>query len=137
MVVERLALHYTPVTTVDELWHCVEAAWASVPVHVIQSLFDSMPRRISAVITPRGGCSGTIINREKNQGLWGVPDPQDPLVCATAGVSSVRILKTRRVKGLMQVESIKAQCPPFGVVWYFKEGEPAQVSPSSLDRGSE
>ncbi|GFW72335.1 hypothetical protein TNCV_703721 [Trichonephila clavipes] len=54
----RLARHHTPVTTVDELWHRVEAALASVPVHAIQSLFDSMPRRIIVVITARGGCSG-------------------------------------------------------------------------------
>ncbi|GFU18415.1 hypothetical protein TNCV_1980951 [Trichonephila clavipes] len=45
-----------PVTTVDELWYRVEAAWSSVSVHSIQSLFDSMPRRINAVITARGGC---------------------------------------------------------------------------------
>ncbi|GFT27137.1 hypothetical protein TNCV_40071 [Trichonephila clavipes] len=38
---------------VDELWHRVEAAWESVPVHSIQSPFDSMPRRISAVLTTR------------------------------------------------------------------------------------
>ncbi|GFW40360.1 hypothetical protein TNCV_1019181 [Trichonephila clavipes] len=36
----RATGHHTPVTTVEELWHCVEAAWTSVPVHVIQSLFD-------------------------------------------------------------------------------------------------
>ncbi|GFV65089.1 DUF4817 domain-containing protein [Trichonephila clavipes] len=46
------------VTTVDELWHRVEASWASVPVQAIQSLFDSMPRRITAVIVARGGSSG-------------------------------------------------------------------------------
>ncbi|GFW73988.1 hypothetical protein TNCV_545121 [Trichonephila clavipes] len=34
----------SPVTMVDELWHRVEAAWASVPVHAIQSMFDSIPR---------------------------------------------------------------------------------------------
>ncbi|GFW92350.1 transposable element Tcb1 transposase [Trichonephila clavipes] len=55
MVAERLARHHTAVTTVDELWHRVEAAWTSVPVHAIQYLFDSMPRRISAVIIARGG----------------------------------------------------------------------------------
>ncbi|GFT37078.1 HTH_Tnp_Tc3_2 domain-containing protein [Trichonephila clavipes] len=38
MVAERLAHHHTAVITVDELWHCVEAAWASVLVHAIQSL---------------------------------------------------------------------------------------------------
>ncbi|GFX43592.1 transposable element Tcb1 transposase [Trichonephila clavipes] len=58
IVVERLARSHTPVTMVDELWHRVTAAWPSVFVHVIQSLFDSMPRRISDVITARGGCSG-------------------------------------------------------------------------------
>ncbi|GFV31671.1 hypothetical protein TNCV_2189841 [Trichonephila clavipes] len=58
MTAERLSRHHTSVTTVNELWHRVEAAWAFVPVHAIQSLFDSMPMRISAVITARGGCSG-------------------------------------------------------------------------------
>ncbi|GFY29907.1 histone-lysine N-methyltransferase SETMAR [Trichonephila clavipes] len=38
MDTERLLRHHTPVTTIDELWHRVEAAWASVPVRVIQSL---------------------------------------------------------------------------------------------------
>ncbi|GFT89609.1 hypothetical protein TNCV_80451 [Trichonephila clavipes] len=41
-----------PMTTVDEVWHRVEAAWASVPVHAFQSLFDSMSRRVSVVILP-------------------------------------------------------------------------------------
>ncbi|GFY01881.1 hypothetical protein TNCV_1468681 [Trichonephila clavipes] len=44
MVTERQARYHTPITTVDELWHRVEAAGASVPVHTIQSLFDSIPR---------------------------------------------------------------------------------------------
>ncbi|GFX18412.1 uncharacterized protein TNCV_4307131 [Trichonephila clavipes] len=56
MVAERLARHHTPVTTVDELGNRVEAEWASVSVHAIQSLFDSMPRHISAVITAGGDC---------------------------------------------------------------------------------
>ncbi|GFX63272.1 hypothetical protein TNCV_3895971 [Trichonephila clavipes] len=38
MAAEQLAHHHTPVTTAYELWHHVEAAWASVPVHTIQSL---------------------------------------------------------------------------------------------------
>ncbi|GFX15272.1 hypothetical protein TNCV_3302032 [Trichonephila clavipes] len=58
MVAEQLSHHHTPVTMVDELGHHVEAAWASVPVHAIQSLFETMPRRISVVITARGSCSG-------------------------------------------------------------------------------
>ncbi|GFU41966.1 hypothetical protein TNCV_4676731 [Trichonephila clavipes] len=47
----RLARHHTPIITAAELWYLVEAAWSSVTVHAIQSLFDSMPRRIRAVIT--------------------------------------------------------------------------------------
>ncbi|GFV90297.1 uncharacterized protein TNCV_4380121 [Trichonephila clavipes] len=58
MVAERLARCQMRVTTVDELWHRVEASWAFVHVHAIQSLFDSMPRRISAIISAGGGCSG-------------------------------------------------------------------------------
>ena len=58
MVAEQLARHNTPVTTLDELWYRVEAAWAVVPVHAIQALFDSMLRRIKAVITASGDCSG-------------------------------------------------------------------------------
>ncbi|GFT93929.1 hypothetical protein TNCV_2133171 [Trichonephila clavipes] len=50
MVAERLSRHNRAATTDDELWHRVEATWSSVPVHAIQSLFDSMCRRISAVI---------------------------------------------------------------------------------------
>ncbi|GFT10288.1 hypothetical protein TNCV_3735451 [Trichonephila clavipes] len=53
-----LARHHTPVTTDDELCHLVEPAWASVLLHATQSLFDSMPGRISAVVTVRGGGSG-------------------------------------------------------------------------------
>ncbi|GFY29856.1 hypothetical protein TNCV_4071691 [Trichonephila clavipes] len=41
-----MARRHTPVTTIDELCHREEAAWASVPVHAIQSLFNSIPRRI-------------------------------------------------------------------------------------------
>ncbi|GFV12747.1 transposable element Tcb1 transposase [Trichonephila clavipes] len=47
-----------PVPTVNEVWHRVEAAWASVSIHAIQSLFNSMPRSISAVITAKNGCFG-------------------------------------------------------------------------------
>ncbi|GFX06104.1 transposable element Tcb2 transposase [Trichonephila clavipes] len=52
MARERLARNDALDIMVDELGHCEEAAWASVPVHVMQSLFDSIPRRLSAVIIP-------------------------------------------------------------------------------------
>ncbi|GFU50164.1 hypothetical protein TNCV_300121 [Trichonephila clavipes] len=55
MAAKQLAHHHTSVTTVNEQWHRVEAAWASVPVIAIQSQFDSMSRHKSAVITATGG----------------------------------------------------------------------------------
>ncbi|CAL1298246.1 unnamed protein product [Larinioides sclopetarius] len=64
MVGERLARHHTPVTTVDELWYRVEAARAAIPVHAIQSLFDSMTKSMRAVISRGGGCSGKIMSSE-------------------------------------------------------------------------
>ncbi|GFV14217.1 hypothetical protein TNCV_1163401 [Trichonephila clavipes] len=57
MVAKRLARHRTSVTLVDELWPRVEAALASVSVHAIQYLTDSIPRCTSVVITARDGCS--------------------------------------------------------------------------------
>ena len=39
---------------VHELWHLIEAAWVAVFAHAIQSLYDSMPRCIIAVIA--AGC---------------------------------------------------------------------------------
>ncbi|GFT07918.1 hypothetical protein TNCV_873501 [Trichonephila clavipes] len=45
-------------------------------------------------------------------------------------------LKSRRVVGLVHVKSVEAQSPPFGLIWKFAECTPAQVSSSSLDRGS-
>ncbi|GFX59960.1 transposable element Tcb1 transposase [Trichonephila clavipes] len=58
MVAKRLGRHHMPVTKVDELCYRVKHVWAPVPVHAIQSLLDSMSRRLSADITARGGCSG-------------------------------------------------------------------------------
>ncbi|GFU38309.1 transposable element Tcb1 transposase [Trichonephila clavipes] len=44
--------------TPDQLWQRVEAAWSSVPQEHIQSIFESMPRRVAAVISNNGGYSG-------------------------------------------------------------------------------
>jgi hypothetical protein len=43
------------IATEDEMWVAVERAWTNIPQHVIQTLFDSMPRRLAAVINARGG----------------------------------------------------------------------------------
>ena len=58
MVAQRLTQITSPAATPDDLWQRVEAAWAAVPQEHIQRLFDSMPRRVAAVISNNGGYSG-------------------------------------------------------------------------------
>ena len=38
----------------DELWLRIQAIWNSLPQADIQSLFDSLPRRIATLIAMRG-----------------------------------------------------------------------------------
>ncbi|GFX21498.1 transposable element Tcb1 transposase [Trichonephila clavipes] len=47
-----------PAATPDQLWQRVEAAWSVVPQQHIQSLFESIVRRVEAVISNNGGYSG-------------------------------------------------------------------------------
>ncbi|GFW06296.1 transposable element Tcb1 transposase [Trichonephila clavipes] len=58
MVAQRLTQITPPAATLDQLWQRVEAAWSTVPQEHIQSLFESMPRRVAAVISNNGGYSG-------------------------------------------------------------------------------
>ncbi|GFV53829.1 transposable element Tcb1 transposase [Trichonephila clavipes] len=58
MVVQRLTQITPPAATPDLLWQRVEAAWSAVPQEHIQSLFESMPRCVAAVISNNGGYSG-------------------------------------------------------------------------------
>ncbi|GFW66387.1 transposable element Tcb1 transposase [Trichonephila clavipes] len=58
MVAQRLTQITPPATTPDQLWQHVEAAWSAVPQEHIQSLFESMPRRVAAGISNNGGYSG-------------------------------------------------------------------------------
>ncbi|GFS81751.1 transposable element Tcb1 transposase [Trichonephila clavipes] len=44
--------------TSDQLWQLVEAAFSAVPQEHIQSLFESMLRRVAVVISSNGGYSG-------------------------------------------------------------------------------
>ncbi|GFU07529.1 transposable element Tcb1 transposase [Trichonephila clavipes] len=51
--------HITPpAATPDRLWQRAEAAWSAVPQEHTQSLFESMPKRVAAVISNNGGYSG-------------------------------------------------------------------------------
>ncbi|GFX96675.1 transposable element Tcb1 transposase [Trichonephila clavipes] len=56
MVAQRLTQITTPAATPDQLWQHVEAAWSAVPPKHIQSLFESMPRRVA--ISNNDGYSG-------------------------------------------------------------------------------
>ncbi|GFV79575.1 transposable element Tcb1 transposase [Trichonephila clavipes] len=59
MFAQRLTQITPPAATPDHLWQCVEAAWSAIPQEHIQSLFESMPRRVAAVISNNGGYSGS------------------------------------------------------------------------------
>ncbi|GFY20007.1 transposable element Tcb1 transposase [Trichonephila clavipes] len=58
MVAERLIQITPPAVTPDQLWQRVEASWFAVTQEHIQSLFESMPRRVVARISNNGGYSG-------------------------------------------------------------------------------
>ncbi|GFX66592.1 transposable element Tcb1 transposase [Trichonephila clavipes] len=58
MVAKRLTQITPPAATPDQLWQRVEASWSAVPQEHIQSLFESMPRRVAVVISINGGYSG-------------------------------------------------------------------------------
>ncbi|GFW16456.1 transposable element Tcb1 transposase [Trichonephila clavipes] len=55
MVAQRVAQITPPAAAPDKLWQRVEAAWSSVPQEHIESLFESMPRRVAVVISNNGG----------------------------------------------------------------------------------
>ncbi|GFU64690.1 transposable element Tcb1 transposase [Trichonephila clavipes] len=58
MVAQRLTQITPPAATPDQLWQRVESTWSAVSQEHIQSLFESMPRRVAAVISNNGGYSG-------------------------------------------------------------------------------
>ncbi|GFU85064.1 transposable element Tcb1 transposase [Trichonephila clavipes] len=58
MVAQRLTQITPPASTPDQLWQHVKAAWSAVLQEHIQILFESMPRRLAAVIANNGSYSG-------------------------------------------------------------------------------
>ncbi|GFY23603.1 transposable element Tcb1 transposase [Trichonephila clavipes] len=69
-MVTQQSTHIThPTTTPDQLWQLVEAAWSAVPQEHIQSLFESMLRRVAAVISNNGGYSGRNHTSQKSINL--------------------------------------------------------------------
>ncbi|GFV98447.1 transposable element Tcb1 transposase [Trichonephila clavipes] len=57
MVAQRLTQIIPPAATPDQLWQRVEAASSAVPQEHIESRFESMTRRVAAVISDNGGYS--------------------------------------------------------------------------------
>ncbi|GFW43515.1 transposable element Tcb1 transposase [Trichonephila clavipes] len=57
MIAQRLTQITPPAATPDQLWQRVDAAWSAIPQEHIQSLFESMLRRVAAVISNDGGYS--------------------------------------------------------------------------------
>ncbi|KFM60279.1 Transposable element Tcb1 transposase, partial [Stegodyphus mimosarum] len=55
MVANRWTQITSQAATPDQLWQYGEAAWSAVPQEHIQSLFESTPRRVAAVISNNGG----------------------------------------------------------------------------------
>ncbi|GFT55406.1 transposable element Tcb1 transposase [Trichonephila clavipes] len=58
MVVQRLTQITPPPATPDQVWQRVEAVWSAVPQENMQNIFESMPRRVAAVISINGSFSG-------------------------------------------------------------------------------
>ncbi|GFW20459.1 transposable element Tcb1 transposase [Trichonephila clavipes] len=58
MVAQRLTQITPPDAIPDQLWQRVEAAWSFVSQEHIQSLFESMVRRVAELIFNNGGYSG-------------------------------------------------------------------------------
>ncbi|GFT67276.1 transposable element Tcb1 transposase [Trichonephila clavipes] len=58
MFAQRLTQITLPAATPDQLWQRGEFAWFAVPQEHKQSPFESMPRRVAAVISNNGNYSG-------------------------------------------------------------------------------
>ncbi|GFW79326.1 transposable element Tc1 transposase [Trichonephila clavipes] len=54
IVGRRLVRDLRPVASTDELWLRIQTIWNTLPQADIQNLFNSMPRRVAALITARG-----------------------------------------------------------------------------------
>ncbi|GFU77207.1 transposable element Tcb2 transposase [Trichonephila clavipes] len=55
IVGRRIARDLHPVASTDELWLRIQTIWNTLPQTDIKNLFNSMPRRVAALIVARGG----------------------------------------------------------------------------------
>ena len=57
LVNRRLARDLHLAASKHKLWLWIQTIWNPLPQVDIQNLFDSIPRRIAALIATRGGCN--------------------------------------------------------------------------------
>ncbi|GFV65683.1 transposable element Tc1 transposase [Trichonephila clavipes] len=55
IVGRRIARDLRPVASTDELWLRIQTIWNTLPQTDIKNVFNSMPRRVAALIAERGG----------------------------------------------------------------------------------
>ncbi|GFV39246.1 transposable element Tc1 transposase [Trichonephila clavipes] len=55
IVGRRIARDLRPVASTDERWLRIQTIWNTLPQTDIKNLFNSMPRRVAALIAARGG----------------------------------------------------------------------------------
>jgi hypothetical protein len=48
-------VHLSKPSTLDELWEVAKREWAAIPQDTIGKLYESLPRRVSAVLASKGG----------------------------------------------------------------------------------
>ncbi|GFX01794.1 hypothetical protein TNCV_1021971 [Trichonephila clavipes] len=75
MVAQRLIQITPPAAKQDQLWESVEAAWSAVPQEHIQSIFESMPRLVTASLSNNGGYSCCIYGGQQYTLIYF--DPKD------------------------------------------------------------
>ncbi|GFT37985.1 uncharacterized protein TNCV_4402221 [Trichonephila clavipes] len=88
MVAQRLIQITPPAATPDQLWQHVEAAWSAVPQEHIQSLFESMPRRVAA-------------------GQAFVAYPHRPMTLHSLTENSLAVLNHKILEANSQVQDVK------------------------------
>ena len=62
-MVGRQLVHHGPPTTHDALWTSIQTVWRQIPKGHIQALFDSIPRRLEALIAGMNAWHHTEISR--------------------------------------------------------------------------
>lgn len=54
-VKKRIQENHFDIISKEALWEAIQVEWEATPIDFIKTLYDSMPRRIEAIIKARGG----------------------------------------------------------------------------------